>query len=296
MSETKHNNFLKNHCRVCGKRLGRTNYNCEHFSSMLSILGVNVQHTDDTIHPTQFCNSCYMMAKRVLSGSSTSHTPVVWRSHDDVSCSVCDKKCKGGRHKKISSAGRPSILQVHIQSVATNLCQFKFSDLIDESFIETLKCTFCQHEVIKPVEILPCKTMMCCSCCLDVTAQPCFSCKGCSEKHDVTTNTFSKLSNIAEKMIKNLEVKCNKCSKKTNLEKLQNSCEEHGTCGRLTDLVNMPLEERPTQLEKRVAHNLVKRMLHQSDDESLQLPTGGRVSLIKTIKTVKFIIPIHLVD
>ncbi len=177
MSE-KHHDFLKNHCRVCGKRLGRTNYICEKFSSILTSLGVNnLRSTDDTIHPPSFCNLCY-------------------------------SKCKGGRHKKISSGGRPSLLQAHIQYVSTDLVhQFKLSQIMDNTCMKYIRCASCQYEVNRPVEILPCKTRMCYSCCLDVIAESHFDCKGCPDKHVVTTGTFSQLSPMAEKTINDMHVK-----------------------------------------------------------------------------------------
>lgn len=49
----------------------------------------------------------------------------------------------------------------------------------------------------------------------------------------------------------------------------------------IDDILNKPLEVRTIEIENRVAHRLVKRILHQTDDISLKIPTGGRVSNTK---------------
>ena len=137
MSSTKHQQFLNSHCRVCGKTFGKkTRYTCSKYLTILEGLGIDPANDNDDIHPGSFCNSCYLTAKR-LPHSSSKIRPVrahvEWLAHSDSYCQICDGQCKGGRPKKSSSGGRPSLLTTHINFVACKLPAFSLSQIVDET-------------------------------------------------------------------------------------------------------------------------------------------------------------------
>jgi hypothetical protein len=81
-----------------------------------------------------------------------------------------------------------------------------------------------------------------------------FNCPGCSNKHDVSTITFSQLSTIEAKVFHNMLLSCDKAKHKTP-NKDQNIT--------LREVINQPVEEEPSELESRAAVKVISRLLHQ---------------------------------
>ena len=274
--------FLKHHCRVCGKLFGnKTKYDCKKYSRILEVFEIDPTSDSDDVHPEAFCNTCYLTAKRTPRTKQI-RNPVKWLPHSDVHCAVCDERCKGGRPKKLSSCGRPSLLHTHIRSVACDLPKFTLEQVVDETYIENIKCSICKSAINNPIEVLPCKSLICCSCLLlhldkEMTT---FHCPGCSEQHDSNNPTFSRLSPVAEKMLNNMVVNCEKCYRPVKLSISNKNCDHHEDlrCSKLTELVDRPIEAEPTDIEKHVATNVVTRLLHHNDNMVVKLPTGGQVS------------------
>lgn len=151
--------------------------------------------------------------------------------------------------------------------------------MFDKTYIESITCKLCNSSLRDPVEVLPCKSLLCCSCVLKVKALESFNCPGCSESHELIASSFSRMSPVTEKMIKNILIKCNKCNQIIKLSQSQESCDQHGSvCLNLKEVTCRPLEAEPTSLEKQAATNIVSRMLHYSDNALVKLPTGGTVS------------------
>lgn len=294
MSKSKHLDFLSNHCRVCGKLFGkRTQYNCKKYSNILKLLGVNPKNDTEDVHPTSFCNGCYLKAKRA---SAQKYPPIgdplEWMPHSDSFCTVCDGKSKGGRPKKLTSSGRPSLLQTHIHSVACSLPKFTLQQIVDTTYNENITCNLCNNAVNDPVE-LPCRTLVCTSCILahlnkEVAT---FSCPGCLEEHNTDTSSFSQLSPVVEKMLLNMIVRCGECHQKVKLLNINKNCvchinDQHET---LTAVAKQPLEASPTQLEKQVATNVLSRLFHQNSSSIITLPSNRQVSTVKS----QLAIPLH---
>lgn len=209
MSCLKHQQYLDTHCRVCGRTFGKhTKYLCKSYSHIMVALEIDSANDDENIHPKDFCNSCYLTAKRV---SLSSH--IIWTKHDDNHCEVCDVKCKGGRRKKSTSSGRPTLLTQHIRSVACRFPPFSLCQIIDKTYSNSVTCVICNLAIHNPVEVLPCKAMICCNCILSHLDQKLdqFDCRGCNEYHDNDVSSFTQLSPVAEHMIGNILVKCKKC-------------------------------------------------------------------------------------
>ena len=273
---SKHEDFLSQHCRVCSKRLGKMKYNCMKYSQILKQFEIDTSFDNTEVHPDSFCNNCYSAAKR-----SANRVPFQWSPHNETSCFVCDNKCKGGRPKKpVTTSGRPSKLQQHLSSVASAIPRFDLNRVANRHLLNDVTCPSCDLAINRPIEILPCKSLVCCSCCNKlVSLQTSFSCPGCNETHESAVCSFSRPSRIVENMLNEMVVECEKCCEKIKLALIEKECAYHGndSSHMLEDVLNQSLEVEPTKLEKRAAVNLMTRMLHQGDDMVVTLSTGGRV-------------------
>ena len=73
-----------------------------------------------------------------------------------------------------------------------------------------------------------------------------------------------------------------KCNRKIRLATINEDCSHHLSItvnATLEDNLHQPLEAEPTNIEKRVAASLVKRILHQqSDNTIISLPRRGKVN------------------
>ncbi len=259
------------------------------YKQILKIVGVDPSHDVAHVHPAFFCNSCLLTFKRFSlkhPGELLKRVVVEWLPHTDELCPVCDNRCKGGRPKKKSSGGRPSALHQHIRTMASCVSGSKFTDSVDSIYKKDASCVKCNSIVDKPVEIQPCKSLACCSCCLDFTKNKNtrFRCPGCSSEHESITNTFTQISPIVNKIICDLLVKCEKCHKKIRLAIVNEDCCHHQSIDQnatLDDIIHQPLESEPTKIERQVAASLVKRILHQqSDNTIISIPRRGNVNNI----------------
>lgn len=263
MSSKKHQD---RHCRVCCKALERDQYKCCQYTLLLHSLGIDQSTDNEEVHPGSFCHSCYVSAKTLVSSGKNRPTSEVvqWSPHSEENCNVCDIRCKGGRpKKKRSSAGRPSFISLHIKSVALNVPSFCLTQVSDE-YKEEVTCRYCHSAINNPVEILPCKSLLCCSCSLSLSTSSSFACPGCSNLHDSTETTFTKPSTIIEKMINSLYVKCDSCQIDVKLQSLTDDCETHKESNIIA------------------AGKLVSQMIRGSSSQSssITVPTGGRVSIL----------------
>ena len=298
MSKSKHLDYLTNHCRVCGKIFGkRTQYNCRKYSIILMILGVDPSDDSEDVRSTSFCNGCYLKAKRASSNSTQKYHGPEWLPHSDSFCIVCDEKSKGERPKKLTSNGRPSLLRTHILSIACRLPRFTLQQVVDISYNENITCNKCNSAVNDPVEVLPCKTLVCASCILahlnkDILT---FNCPGCLEEHNNDTSSFSQLSPVVEKMLLNMIVKCDKCYQKVKLSNINESCachKDHESLNTLTAVATQPLEASPTQLEKQVTTNVLSRLFHQSNSSIITLLSKRQESTILVSRPLLLLFPL----
>lgn len=284
---TQHQEYLDQHCRICGRRLGISKYSTRTHSHTAKLFGIDVTTDDRLIHPSFFCNSCHLTGRRLEKQhqqESSKFNLLEWLPHNDDHCNVCDTKCKGGRPKKKNAAGRPSALKKHIQSVASRIPGNDISNITQPgSYTEDFTCVFCKSFVVKPVEIQPCKSLACSICCINVSPGETFHCPGCSNIHECTASVFSKLSPIVEKVLCQVLVKCKTCGHPVTLSAAYEKCSHHEQAEQvaLEEVVQVPLDAELTNLEKRAAVNLVSRMIHHQGDSTLTLPRRGRVSNTK---------------
>ena len=267
---SKHIQFLQAHHRVCGKRLERVTYSCTNHRSLLqTVYGLDTTTDDSDTHPPSFCNQCYGTAKLT---SSTDRGPIQWSPHSETFCFICDVKQKGGRPKKRKShyTGRPSSLSQHIITVTCQLPSFSQSQVMSEAIRADLTCTSCHSEIKNPVELMPCKSLVCSTCSLRLidTASNTFVCPGCTLTHKCTTSSFTALSPIEERTIKDSVVKSYQCYRTVKLSSLDKTCDDHRQTSNdttLSDIINRSMDSEPTALEKQVATSVVTRLLNHTD-------------------------------
>ena len=145
ISCNKHQQFLDNHCRVCGKLFGKKKYSCMKYPTIVEVLGVDHCSNKEEVHPAWFCNNCYLATKRVLRSSSastpsqTSQTPALeWLPHNNTYCFTCDGQHRGRPNRLKHAGGCPSLLTKHIRSVSSHLPSFTLPQVVDKSYINTV--------------------------------------------------------------------------------------------------------------------------------------------------------------
>uniref|UniRef100_A0A1X7V608 RING-type domain-containing protein n=1 Tax=Amphimedon queenslandica TaxID=400682 RepID=A0A1X7V608_AMPQE len=291
MTSSKHQLYLDNHCRLCGKPFGKkTNYTCSKYTSIVELFGVDHSCDQFDIHPSSFCNSCYLAAMRVK--RTTPHTcknlspSVEWFPHNEEICDVCNGQRRGRPKKRKHPGGRPSNLEAHIRSVTSHcIPHFSLSQVTNKTYHDILTCKLCSSSISDPVEVLPCQSLFCSSCLLEYVNKDMetFHCPGCSDDHVCTDATFTYISPVAEKMICNISVRCDKCFNTVKLDTINKFCDQHiQNKIECSDMLCLPLQSQPTTMEKKMASNVVTRLLHQSNDTLITLRTGGQpLNLIK---------------
>ena len=178
-SKEEHNEMLRKLCRICAGFLKKFNdiydksHSCDEKREFLTQnFQLNVSNDDPEIHPTRFCNLCYLSPTRV-------DGPVFRHIHTDLDCVTCsfvEKKQKGGRPKKLKrgkKAGgskttegttgakelpRETVLNItrkieEIESASTvshrlQNPKYKFSEQVKEDFY----CPICKDVLFQPVE------------------------------------------------------------------------------------------------------------------------------------------------
>ena len=81
-------------------------------------------------------------------------------------------------------------------------------------------------------------------------------------------------------MILDILFKCEKSLQAVKLCTIKIPCEQHMYIqGNIecSDVLSRPLESQATAMEKKMASNVVTRLLHQNNDTVVTLPTGGQV-------------------
>lgn len=305
-----HTKILATLCRICTKKLGRVSYSSDTpavkggKSSLIQVcFETPEQPYNSTIHPPRFCNSCYLTMRRmkkakeegtVYRSSLSLHT---WEEHSEEGCSTCrlvETRKVGGRPKNKSNvAGCSKHLTSHISSVSgpSYRCSAPLSsDRFVAEVMEECVCKLCNNIVDQPVE-LPCKHLLCRSCCLEslTTHIESFPCPSCQRTYQQTTSTFQSPSPVVNKLLAKLVVRCeNKnCTKLTFLQDLrshlESRCRLHHTNQHsitVDQILQQPVSTPPMQPELEAAGHTVRRILHHSKSkgQSFSLPTGGHVS------------------
>lgn len=215
--------------------------------------------------------------------------------HNEDGCEVCDlmtsKLAQGGRPKKSSTGrGRPGAIEKHAWSCAG---KSTLETITPESIIvpsgmniDDFLCCSCHMVVNRPLELTPCRNLICMKCCLPLIKSNEFTCPGCTLVHDSSISNINTIAPLIQTMICNLQFQCPKCNKVVRLDDAtdhdQSECSSFTILLPLTveDVLHQPLQSEPTKLEQLAAVNVVQRMMTNTSDSTVTLPTGGHVSLI----------------
>ncbi|XP_070571009.1 uncharacterized protein [Ptychodera flava] len=111
-----HDNYVKTHCRICGRKLEGTTHSVSDFvDDMSACFSVNISDDITGIHPTKFCNNCKrsVVTYRISKCHGKTYRPgtaaIDWVKHPRTGqCPVCSNIAKPGRKRKErKNRGRP---------------------------------------------------------------------------------------------------------------------------------------------------------------------------------------------
>ena len=145
-------------------------------------IGIDPTSQDATIHPSKFCHCCHV---KLTSASKIS--PMKWVPNSDI--------------KKVLLVAR------HCYSHTLSLLQLQhhisLSQIADKRCVAKVTGCSCNGALNGPLELLPCKTLMCSSCCTSLAVSASFNCPSCLYQHDASIDKFTAL---VEKMINEMSV------------------------------------------------------------------------------------------
>ena len=211
---------------------------------------------------------------------------------------MVDKRKVGGRPRyRLSIGGCPKHITDHIRTMAGP--KYKCSVLLTpDRFLSPTVCALqdfvcgsCSNVLDEPVE-LPCKHLVCCSCCfnqLKSTDLTSFCCNTCKSDHPLTISSFGKTSPLTLKLLSQLMVHCDSSSCHGILllgdlpKHIESKCTFSSSISRaltLKQVIEKPINDPPSQEEIKAAGHVVCKLLCQSS-HTVTLPTGGNVSFNK---------------
>ncbi|KAL9976704.1 hypothetical protein ACROYT_G014031 [Oculina patagonica] len=269
-----HRNNLKRLCRVCGGKFKKSkekyecSYSCiEHKEALAEKYQLNIEKDDRDIHPSHFCNACYVSLAR----TSAERGPIFWEIHTE-SCKTCfaitEKQSKGGRPRKPKKGRKPTSdklkspashdssegLQSKIKDITQTLESHRTRDFDEKfTFTETLNtdfnCPICKDILDRPLETA-CEHYFCASCLLeafenDSSNEACPVCKFPLSAPQVKPATRMILRLIGE-----IKVGCKRCKTQLNYEDTA-----HHVCPPAPHLLPPPAEtaQRPLPAAPAVA-------------------------------------------
>ena len=101
--------------------------------------------------------------------------------------------------------------------------------------------------------------------------------------HELTEEEFSIPPTLVLEVLAELKVRCNICSKQTTAGRfnahLSSNCSRYTTITSpsLDDILSTPGTAPTLPVERRVAEKLVRRLLAESEDNTITISTGGQV-------------------
>ena len=145
-----------------------------------------------------------------------------------------------------------------------------------------LTCPICYSVVSQPVE-LGCDRLVCAHCCLEwLEASKDTTCPVCHDHHQLDKATIKAPHTAIVEVLSSLRVRCRSCKRYTTAENYDahqsSSCTKHFIVTTSVDDILSQSSTSPTlPVEKKVAENLVRRLLAESSDNMVRIPTRGQV-------------------
>ena len=303
-----HSAALERLCRVCGKSVTtksvKTKYLClKHVDALEQAFGITVNSDDPNAHPTYFCHSCKRVMDKV--GPYYQYKTVLfegWCPHtDERHCTVCDHYKtiqRGGRPPKPArTPGRPSdisprYLMQHVRALSASsflepgesatVCQTHLSLPLAE-----FKCPLCRNLLRSPVELVPCRKVVCAEClCQEINDHNSLVCPCCNTDHLQDYSTIRAATPLVVNVLGSLCIVCSNCNAHMQLStyrehitsRCQSSVPQVLPQSSIEEVLHQPLTAPLTALEQKLQTNLAKRSLTTGSEEGvLKLKTGGKV-------------------
>ena len=146
-------------------------------------------------------------------------------------------------------------------------------------------CPICCDVLNHPIE-LACGSLVCAHCCyrwIELSPKP--SCPGCYT-HDLDDVSISLPSAVVYELLGALKLVCQTCQQKTTAAQFKqhkaSHCKAHYEVlspSRISahEILARPVTARTQPVERRLAEHLVRRLMTESEDKIVRIPTRGKV-------------------
>ena len=200
----------------------------------------------------------------------------------------------GGQNKRArKNRGRPSGYSpaaaiAHIKQLVKSLPHFVDSAeevIYTSDQAATLLCPLCLEVLDQPIE-LACSNLVCANCCCKwIERSGTVSCP-CCYYHQLDDLTISLPSTVVQDLLGTLKLSCTKCHKTTTAAQHRlhknSQCQGHYEASSPSQITAQHILQRPMTaptlpVEKQVAECLVRRLMTESDDTVVRIPTRGQV-------------------
>ncbi len=148
-----------------------------------------------------------------------------------------------------------------------------------------LLCHLCSEVVSQPVE-LECESLVCASCCCRwIQVSGGASCP-CCYHHRLDDETITLPSAVVLDLPGTLRLSCTKCSRTTTARQYrkhrEGDCQGHYEVTSpflvtAENILQRPVTAPTQPVERRVAEHLVRRLMSESGDSVIRIPTKGQV-------------------
>lgn len=305
---------------MCGKRLNKAKGRDRSYiveekkEELVQVFGLDTSTDSPDIHPYKFCHSCmvYIRSWKQRGGGQQSQSRVyMWTPHNEPECTVSKfiltllvvlpvcQVCEhfrtlatGGGRAATPKIGRPKTSTLETAAAIAAMAPPSFFPhslpVSDFPTTNTHTCIICMNTLDQPIELL-CGSLVC-LCCIDkwLTSRR----EDCPCCISLLHNHARRPSRVTMDVLGSQLVECPRgCNRTVQLRMYtqhhQSHCQsffEHSTCSpsrtTISDILDRKTEPT-TQAEQRVARNIIKRLMAESNDSQvLQVPTGGQVNKI----------------
>ena len=196
----------------------------------------------------------------------------------------------GKRSREKRNVGRPSkgSTQSLIKSIrdlvhsAIPVPSSKGQYLDEQQRLSHIQCSVCLDVLSLPVE-LGCNNLVCADCCckwIEITGNT--ECPVCYT-HKLSEDEISKPPPVVTQILAELKIRCNRCNNLTTASQfnahLSSNCNQYTAISSpsLEDILSAPGTAPTLPVERRVAEKLVRRLLAESEDNTITISTGGQV-------------------
>ena len=190
------------------------------------------------------------------------------------------RQSKGRKCRGRPTASSPTAVIRHVQEIPSPALidagekeNLTFCDKLPESLV----CPLCCSVVDQPVE-LACNNLVCASCCCKwIQHKAGVECPCCND-HTLSTDTVKCPSPVVIELIGGMRVQCSNCTEETTVAQYSahrsSLCRSYSTPLQLSvrDILEKSSAVPTLPVEKRVARNLIQRLMTESSDPVIKVP------------------------